>query len=408
MKGNMLLGHARGSVGDVVFTRYDGQQIGYSRNRKPFNPKSEDQCKQRSLFVDQVKFYSQGVQNLFKFAFENKKQKESDFNAFMRLNKNYGVMITRGAYYMPTYPALGAWVMSQGSLPSPGFHMETVMQEHHYDLLYADIGHDNPETIGEISKAIMDYYKLHKGDIVTFVQILARGSTNLNTPMTSPQDRGNIEWLIDSFKIDPDSTQFYWETLKSVVIDFSQTYARINGYDNECIAGLAVIFSRPTRKKLLASNSRLILNNQAKLANAAAQDYQYMQDVIADWQATPNTILQGSEVVDPLAEELDLIKLAYGCAPSKTEAQKTGYVRPNHHLQKGYVPGYTNYVILVIQKYDFDQLSEFTLEGGDVSFDFVEEGTNDYYFKFTPPANATDLYYICYKGRRIFTIHKQP
>ena len=84
-KGNMLQGMARGSVGDIVFSHSKGQQVARVRNRKPANPKSGLQMKQRSAFLCPLLFYKRGKQAQFKFAFENKGPQESDFNALTRL-----------------------------------------------------------------------------------------------------------------------------------------------------------------------------------------------------------------------------------------------------------------------------------------------------------------------------------
>lgn len=54
-KGNMLLGYARGKVGDVVFKRVNGQQVTTPRNRQPRNPRSEAQTIQRLAFSSAVK-----------------------------------------------------------------------------------------------------------------------------------------------------------------------------------------------------------------------------------------------------------------------------------------------------------------------------------------------------------------
>lgn len=50
-KGNMLLGYARGSVGDITFSRNQGRQVVKARNRQPKNPKSEAQRVQRAIFA---------------------------------------------------------------------------------------------------------------------------------------------------------------------------------------------------------------------------------------------------------------------------------------------------------------------------------------------------------------------
>lgn len=48
-KGNHFLGQARGSVGDVTFTRVAGVQVSRARNRSPKNPRTVDQQLQRTV-----------------------------------------------------------------------------------------------------------------------------------------------------------------------------------------------------------------------------------------------------------------------------------------------------------------------------------------------------------------------
>ena len=115
-KGNVLLGMARGAVGDIVFSRLKGQQVARARNRQPANPRTSSQMYQRALFTDAVKFYTRGRRNLFQFAFENKKENESDYNAFMRENAKRGVVISKAAFDNYGYPALGNFIMSKAFL----------------------------------------------------------------------------------------------------------------------------------------------------------------------------------------------------------------------------------------------------------------------------------------------------
>ena len=57
-KGNMFLGMARGSVGDVTFYRKSGQQAARVRNRNPRNPKTAAQIIQRMILATASKAYS--------------------------------------------------------------------------------------------------------------------------------------------------------------------------------------------------------------------------------------------------------------------------------------------------------------------------------------------------------------
>ena len=56
-KDNLFLGMARGSVGDVVFSRLDGVQVSRSRNRHPRNPRTPLQILQRVVMSTVGKAY---------------------------------------------------------------------------------------------------------------------------------------------------------------------------------------------------------------------------------------------------------------------------------------------------------------------------------------------------------------
>lgn len=118
-KGNMLLGYARGAVGNLVFSRVKGNEVTKARNRQPANPKTSKQVYQRAKFLNAVNFYKRGVQNLFKFAYEDKTQQESDFNAFMRHNVGRAIPVGKGAATESLYPAISNWITSVGSLNGP-------------------------------------------------------------------------------------------------------------------------------------------------------------------------------------------------------------------------------------------------------------------------------------------------
>lgn len=118
-KGNMLLGYARGAVGNLVFSRVKGNEVTKARNRQPANPKTSKQVYQRAKFLNAVNFYKRGVQNLFKFAYEDKTQQESDFNAFMRHNVSRAIPVGKGSSTESLYPAVSNWITSVGSLNGP-------------------------------------------------------------------------------------------------------------------------------------------------------------------------------------------------------------------------------------------------------------------------------------------------
>ena len=57
-KGNLLLGTAKNSVGDVVMYRREGSEITRVRVRNVKNPKTNAQSFQRAIMAPIAKFYS--------------------------------------------------------------------------------------------------------------------------------------------------------------------------------------------------------------------------------------------------------------------------------------------------------------------------------------------------------------
>lgn len=84
-KGNLFLGQARGRVGDVVFTRIDGEQVARSRNRNPKNPKTPIQLLQRSIMKTNSLGYSM-FSDIADHAFQGKAQGTKCQSEFSRLN----------------------------------------------------------------------------------------------------------------------------------------------------------------------------------------------------------------------------------------------------------------------------------------------------------------------------------
>lgn len=84
-KGNMLQGMARGKVGDVVFSRLNGQQISRVRNRNPRNPRTNPQLYQRAIMATIMQAYSAGKE-IFDHSFEGKAVGAECQRQFMKLN----------------------------------------------------------------------------------------------------------------------------------------------------------------------------------------------------------------------------------------------------------------------------------------------------------------------------------
>lgn len=85
-QGNMLLGMARGSVGDVTFARSARKQVSRARNRKPNNPRTVAQCKQRVLMKTAALAYQLFQKDIADQSFEGAKNARENMQKFISLN----------------------------------------------------------------------------------------------------------------------------------------------------------------------------------------------------------------------------------------------------------------------------------------------------------------------------------
>lgn len=84
-KGNLFQGMGRGKVGDVVFSRLNGQQIARVRNRNPKNPRTNAQLYQRAIMATVMQAYSAGME-IFNHSFQGREVGAQNQRRFMKLN----------------------------------------------------------------------------------------------------------------------------------------------------------------------------------------------------------------------------------------------------------------------------------------------------------------------------------
>lgn len=311
-KGNVMLGMARGAVGDIVFSRLKGQQVARARNRQPANPRTSSQMYQRALFTDAVKFYTRGRRNLFQFAFENKKENESDYNAFMRENAKRGVVISKAAFDNYGYPALGNFVMSKGTLP-PMVESSLTNRGMTIEKIFSATEAPAVATLGDISKILIDGVDTLAGDIITFVTIVVNDNTNV--PSVDGVG-GNTTWVINQIQLDSNSTQPLSDYGLTAAQVFSEGSAVVNvtqGIDtilNTTIAAGVVIHSRNTANGVRVSTEELKLNSVATTAIEAARQRSYIDAVVESWRITQQSpviseaVMQGS-IAQSIAVDFD-------------------------------------------------------------------------------------------------------
>lgn len=295
-KGSLFWSKARGKLGDVVLSQLKGQQIARAYQPQVANPRSTLQTDQRILFSNAVKFYKHATQNLFKFAYEDKRANESYYNAFMRKNAKVSMLPTRAQYLNANYPAIGnQYLMSQGSLPSIPCKYDESGGVFQLSLGSVTAAAENM-TVGEVSTAFIASKFAQAGDIITIVVV--------SSSISSIDDEGRSapSWAIVQFIVDSSNTTDFSSYLSKQAPGINVTATKssagvgtIETSDGGGVNGFCMIASREvTGQKLLVSDAYLI---NSKLANEIYQKSlqpDYRTAALNSWGRKTEAILQGS------------------------------------------------------------------------------------------------------------------
>lgn len=287
-KGNLFLSQARGKVGSVVFAVTKGQQISRVYNPKPSNPRSYSQQAQRALLANMTKFYKRATSNFYKFAFEDKTIRESDYNAFARNNIKRGAYLTREQYDAASWPAIGRYVMTKGSIPV------TLPTGWLGDFFFLQTARLDSGTIGALSSYLIAAYPgIEVGDIVTFVRAWSAVDLDFINPSEEP------EWQIVQFYVDPTDTRLI--STIGLVVDDSVSFGdhQFVGFAVDGTTSIsmgAVCISRPTATGLKVSNSMLQLSPLGQAAMDWLSSAYQQRAAALSWGGNPEAVLAGGQL----------------------------------------------------------------------------------------------------------------
>lgn len=249
----------------------------------PTNPKTKKQMRQRAIFATCVKFFKHANQRFFKFAFEDKKQAESDYNAFVRHNIQRSTIYMYEASQNEAFPALSNWQLTQGSLSAANCTPNGDRLR-----LYAEGISTDMTKLGQVWEKVIAAYNLQAGDIITLVAIRSVVQSIEETDVTTTP-----AWDTYQFILDPADT-----TALGDVFSTGDGYLTMEtSMDPDDACAVAVCFSRNIAGGgLKVSNSYLVLNDTAEGILEASQEDAYREQAINSWGATGEAILQGSLV----------------------------------------------------------------------------------------------------------------
>ena len=162
-KGNLFLGTAARSVGDVVMYRREGSQVSRVRVRKIANPKTDAQCEQRAFMSAVVKFY-QPLANVLDRSWQGLSRAKS-YAKFLKTN--VGIVRAGGFYipkdfgFVPLPLQISNGTLMQSTLAIKGTDVSV-------DLERAATAEDVGTTVAKISTLLIER-GLQQGDVLTFI-----------------------------------------------------------------------------------------------------------------------------------------------------------------------------------------------------------------------------------------------
>lgn len=265
----MLLGHARGKVGDLVFSRVNGQQVTRARAAVVKNPQTEPQIIQRIILNTISQAYSR-MSAIADHSFEGVAQGQKSMSAFMK--KNMGATRQRmtaavnaggGFSDVQDFAPIGTnnfginpYIMSTGSLPAVNVI-----------VVSSSTGAKIAAPAANTYQSFIDKYALNVGDQLTFVAITrtSEGDRTFEVArvILEPAD-GNLDGalIVDNAISSPNSRNeggFVALTYGSDGITFK--------IGNETVLAAAVIVSRQkTDGSWMRSNAQMVVDSAAVLA----------------------------------------------------------------------------------------------------------------------------------------------
>lgn len=188
-KDNLFLGFGRGSVGDVVFSRVNGQQVARARNRAPRNPQSPLQLLQRvvmktsasaySLMQDicnhSFQGYAEGTECQSQFVKRNVEVFRNLLNDYIISGDPEEILGCQETNFSPKYAksaCLNPYIISEGTLNEVKTVFEGSAQIGYIDI---ELPYYMPNLPAEPEDAtyqdLLDGLGLQRGDQLTYVTL---------------------------------------------------------------------------------------------------------------------------------------------------------------------------------------------------------------------------------------------
>lgn len=298
-KDNLFLGFARGKVGDVVFSRVNGEQVARARNRAPKNPRSVLQLSQRVIMKTSSLAYSY-LQDIANHSFEGYPEGTPNQSRFVKLavaqmRGQVADALTSGSDQeildseefnfsnsQEAFPVVRPYQISEGSLPSVNVAVgsQTTLR-----INLSSPGAAAQEGEDMTYAQAVAALGLQRGDQLTFCVLRYTGGVYLDSPCFSymsvarfilEPSTGDMSNFIDDLSVanprnEMPSDAWYLAGIPSAnptVTLFTDVPTMSTTAIEGGFAGVAVIVSRKSGDVWLRSTERFMIPDVAFLQGA--------------------------------------------------------------------------------------------------------------------------------------------
>lgn len=269
----MLLGHARGKVGDLVFSRTNGQQVTRARAAVVKNPQTEAQMIQRILLNTVIQAYSR-MSEICDHSFEGVPVGQRSMSVFMRRNLGFLRQYISDAVNIDglsfndvfAFAPLGSneftmnpFVVSTGSLPS----VNLLSVDAFDGASFAVTAADTTLTYGDVITSL----GLNRGDQLTFISQQAysdrRAAFNIARVILDPRDDTGAELPLNTPFLD--GTGINAPNPRNEGVDLVYSFANgaltFNASDRSQFGAAVIVSRQRSDGSWLRSNASIVLDS---------------------------------------------------------------------------------------------------------------------------------------------------
>lgn len=172
-------GKRRGSVGNETYAIVKGNNVVKAKIIQVNDAKTPDQLEQRSKLNNAVKAYQNIGSDFLKRCFEDKKQKQSTYNAFISHNAKIAQPFFKKYTNDKNIIGIGSFETSYGSLPVLPIAKtaDITVEEKTYKYFGIELNNsiDDDATVAQVSEVLINKYNITEGSLLNAVSIYNEG-----------------------------------------------------------------------------------------------------------------------------------------------------------------------------------------------------------------------------------------